>query len=429
MPLPPPLPPVQEEFAFDPDDKPKKKPVEDDDDEDERPRSKRRRDDDDEEDDDRPRKKRRRDDDDDDDDDDEDDDRPRSKRRRGDDDDDEDDEDERPRGKRRRAADDDDIRSRKKRRHYDDEGDDDEDDWHRNPKKKGNTAFGAAKTGVLLLNISFWLYMVSLGLIAFFIFLGWVGAFDRSSSSTTTTTVRRSGPPPRNFSQQDEFESSSNDTGELLVKLPGILGIGNWIVAGIGFGFCIAGPKRARGMAITAASLAGAHLVLAGISISNVGSMMGGSLGGGASAGSWILWATTLPILDTFLPLLIMGGGKIIGSDYIFMLLAAGCELARIIFAMLMVKALATSAKDYDSEEKAQLGMMGACIITGATVLLGLILALLAKAGAFGVGSGSANIMIGSILLVYLGFTGMTIMPILVTNNVRRSLARKARGK
>ncbi|MBA4188217.1 MAG: hypothetical protein C0467_09400 [Planctomycetaceae bacterium] len=270
-----------------------------------------------------------------------------------------------------------------------------------------------------MLNISLWLYLVSLGLISFMIFLGWVGAFDSSSSTTTTTTTRTSR---GTTTRTDDFGSGGNNSAELLVKLPGILGITNWIIAGVGFGFCIAGPKQSRGLAITAASLAGAHLVLAGISIDNVGGMVG-RFGTGSSSGTWILWATTLPILDTLLPVIIMGGAKQIGTDYVFALLAGGCELARLIFALLMVKAMANAAKDYDAEEKAQMGVMAAGAITGATVALGLLLALLAKAEAIK----GFNVIIGSILLVYVGFTAMTLLPILATNVLRRTLARKAR--
>ncbi|MFO0825135.1 MAG: hypothetical protein U0792_18780 [Gemmataceae bacterium] len=272
----------------------------------------------------------------------------------------------------------------------------------------------------MLLHISFWLYLVSVGLISFFIFLGWVGAFDSSSSSTSS---RASSGSRGGYNQYDDSSSSSSNTAELLVKLPGIIGIGNWLVAGVGFGFCIAGPKQARGMAITAASLAGAHLFLAGISINNVGGIVGAYSGGGASAGLWIFWATTLPILDSFLPVVIMGGTRHIGSDYIFALLAAGCELARLIFAMLMVKRLAEAAKDYESAERAQFGVIGAGALTGATVILGVLLALLAKAEAIK----GFNIIIGSILLVYVAFTAMTVMPLIATHGTRQSLARRSR--
>jgi len=373
------------------------------DEEEERPSSKRRRDDDDDEEDDRPRKKNRRDEEDDEDD------RPRSKRRRNDDDDDDD-------------------RPRRRRRDYDD--DEEEDDWHRAPKKKGPPGYAAAKTGVLLLNISFWLHGVSLALMSFFIFLGLVGAFDQSSSSSSSSSSRRA---PRGGFNDDDFNSSrsSNSSAELLIKLPGLLGISNWVVAGVGFAFCIAGPVKARSMAITAASLAGAHLILVGVTINDLGSELGGygGIGGGADLGMWLVWPTTLPILDTLLPIIIMGGAKIIGGSYIVAFLAAGCELARMIFAMLLVKRLAESAKDYDAEEKAQMGVMGAAVAAGGSAILALAVALLAKAGAID-GMTSAKIFYGgSILLIYVGFTLMNAMPILSTMRLQKSLARKARGK
>jgi F0F1-type ATP synthase membrane subunit c/vacuolar-type H+-ATPase subunit K len=374
---------------------------------------------DDEEEDDRPRKKKRRDDDDDEDD------RPRSKKRRYADDDD--DEDDRPRKKKRRDDDDDDDederpRSKSKKRRYADEDDDEDDeDWHSSPKKKkkGAAGFGNAKVGVLLLNISFWLYGASLALIAFFIFLAWTGAFDRSTSSGTTT-VRRTN----NRGGFTEETTASNNTAELVPKLIGTMGICNWVVAGIGFGFCIAGPQRSRGMAIAAASLAAGHLVLAGISINNLGGLTGGL---GAGGGTMILWVTTLPILDTLLPIIIMDGTRVIGSDYVFALLAAGCELARLICAMLMVKAIAAAARDHDAEEKAQFGVMGAAGVVGASAILGLVVALLFKAEAIKSISTLMNVTFGTILLIYIGFTAMTIMPIWATHGLRATLARRAR--
>ncbi|VTT97314.1 unnamed protein product [Gemmataceae bacterium] len=374
---------------------------------------------DDEDDDDRPRKKRRRDDDDEDDEDD----RPRSKKRRYADD--EDDEDDRPRSKkRRRSDDDDDDRPRGKKRRYADEDDDEDDeDWHSSPKKKkkGAAGFGNAKIGVLLLNISFWLYGASLALISLYIFLGWTGAFDGSSSSGSTT-VRRTN----NRGGFTEETSSSTSAAELALKLPGLLGMGNWIVAGVGFGFCIAGPQRSRGMAIAAASLAAGHLVLAGISINNIGGRAN-LFGGGASAITWLLWASTLLILDLVVPAIIQGHLSSVSMNEVFAVLAAGCELARLICAMLMVKAIAAAAKDYDAEEKAQFGVMGAAGVVGASAILALLVALLAKAEAIKSLSTLMNVAFGTVLLIYLGFTAMTIMPIWATHGLRGELARKSR--
>ncbi|WP_439624936.1 hypothetical protein [Gemmata sp.] len=406
--------------AEDEDDRPrKKKRVE----EDEKPRAKKTADGgkgskwggtDDEDEDDRPRKKKRPDDDD------EDDDRPRSKKRRSADDDDEDDDD-RPRKKKRRGdEDDDDERPRsKKRRYADEEDDEDDEDWHSSPrkKKKGGAGFSNAKVGVLLLNISFWLYGASLALISLYIFLGWTGALDGSSSSGSTT-VRRTN----NRGGFTEETSSSTSAAELAIKLPGLLGMGNWIVAGVGFGFCIAGPQRSRGMAIAAASLAAGHLVLAGISINNIGGRAN-VFGGGAGAITWWLWASMLLVLDMVVPAVIFGHTSSVTTNEVFAVLAAGCELARLICAMLMVKAIAAAARDHDAEEKAQFGVMGAAGVVGASAIIAVLLALLAKAEAIK----SFNILIGAVLLIYIGFTAMTIMPIWATHGLRATLARKAR--
>lgn len=328
-----------------------------------------------------------------------DDDRPRKKKRRDEDDEDEDD---RPRSKKRRRRDDD---------------EDEDDDWHSTPKKKGKGAgFGNAKIGVLLLHISLWMYAAAVGLITFFLFLGLVGAFDTLGSSTTTRrTVTRNG-------VTRVEESSSGGAAEVAVKLPGILGVGNWVVGAVGLGFCIAGPKRARGMAITAASLAGAHLLLAGISISNVAGLMGDGFGG-SNPVPWLLSATMLPVLDSLLPILFYGGAKVIGFDYVLALLSAGCELARLVFAMLMVKELAAAAKDYEAEEKSQLGVMAAGGIGGGAVVFVALVSLLPKA----VEISSPKFYLGCVLLVYAAYTAMAAVPLLGTHLTRVALARRAR--
>lgn len=135
--------------------------------------------------------------------DDDDDDRPRSKRRR---DDDEDDDEDRPR--------------RKKKRH------DDDDDWR---PTSSRSSYGAAKVGMLLIVISLWLYLGTFALLALLLLIAWLGA--------------------------------SIPTGLMIV--PGLLGVANWVVALIGLGFCIAGPSRARGLAIATTAVAAVQIAMA----------------------------------------------------------------------------------------------------------------------------------------------------------------------
>jgi hypothetical protein len=90
------------------------------------------------------------------------------------------------------------------------------------------TPAGPAKVGIQLIGISFWLYLGTFGVLALMLLLAWAGV-----------------PIPSG-----------------LMILPGLLGLANWIVGLTGLGFAIAGPSRARGLAIAATVVAGLHLVM-----------------------------------------------------------------------------------------------------------------------------------------------------------------------
>ena len=135
-----------------------------------------------------------------------------------------DDDDDRPRSKRRRDDDDEDDRPRKKkRRDYDDE---DDADWK---PASASGSFGAAKVGMMMVSISLWMYAATFALLALFLLISWLGASIPSG----------------------------------LMIITGLLGLANWIVALIGLGFCIAGPSKARGLAIAATAVAAVHIILA----------------------------------------------------------------------------------------------------------------------------------------------------------------------
>jgi len=347
---------------------------------------------DDEDDDDRPRKRRR-------DDEDEDDDRPRARRRPREDD--EDHEDDRPRGRRARdedEEDDDRPRKKKKRRDYDD---------------GTRRSVGPARTGVLLLSISMWLYGGSVALLAFFLLLGWMGV----------------------------------GLGYGLFVLPGLAGMANWVVAIVGIGFCIANPK-VRGLAIAAVSVAAVHLGLTFYDATATGVVKkretvrgveietseprGGRLHSlfaamamrgmfeeqaakikesqermqkaqgdreklfkelealskeMAEAGkSWqdpsLYWedfGTMLPVLDG------VGGELVYNSKhfsyYALPLLTAACELARLILVLLLVGAVAQAGRATDAANKSKAALLGVCIAAGACVLVSLVFALIIGEG------------------------------------------------
>jgi hypothetical protein len=164
------------------------------------------------------------------------------------------------------------------------------------------------------------------------------------------------------------------------------------------------------------------HLILAFIFFEQ----FTGARGLSALAGeflSWPLLATMLPALDLFLPALI-NESRMIGGTFILGLFAAICELLRLIFAMLMVKILAQDVKDYDSAEKAQFGAVAAGAICGGSALIVLVVSLIARAAK---SAGGPNIAFGFMLLIYLGFAAITVLPLIATHGARASLARKAR--
>lgn len=374
---PPPPPPAKEESPFsnlDDDDRPRKKRSRDDDDEDDRPRKK-RRDDDDE--DDRPRsKKRNRDDD-------EDDERPRKKRR-----DDDEDEDDRPRNKKRTRddEDDEDDRPRKKRRDRDD------DDYDYSPPGKGSK-LGLARIGVLLVLISLGLYAGSMALQALFILIAFVGGAIPSAMGLIT----------------------------------GLLGLLNWVTGLVGLGMCIAGPSRARGLAIAAISVAAVHLILcfitandsdsapSNISIPLLSAMNratnyldltkelskeeqknpgsdrakklreelksmsedlkdeGRALSG--KSGNSMRWAdftTYLTYSDKFIAILSYESKGF--SKSLLGIFSGLTELARLILVSLMLGSLAITAKDYGAQSKAKFGWIAA-VSTGGGALLIMLLA------------------------------------------------------
>ncbi|MCI0703918.1 MAG: zinc-ribbon domain-containing protein [Planctomycetia bacterium] len=335
------------------------------------------RSDDDDEEDEKPRKKRR------DDDDDDDDDRPRSKKKRRDDDDEED----RPRKK------------KKKKRVYED----DDEDWE--PRSsRGGRGFSKGKIGSQLLAISFWLNLGAYGLLAIYALIAWIMIIAATSSSPSSSSRGSSG------------GGGDGSFMDVVVILPGLAGLGGWIVGTIGCAIAIAGPARARGMAITATVLSGVHLLLTIITFSNMQEGLGAvSFIPGLRKIAWIAMASTLPALDMFLPMLFYSSKEIEG-DYVIALLAGVCEVMRLIFALLTLKALATAAKDYEAAEKSHFGVMTTSFIAGGVMLGFLLIFILvyesAKSGSMG-GKTALHLGVVTVLLMYLAYTAMMFVPAL----------------
>ena len=327
-----------------------------------------------------------------------------------------DEDDEPPRRTRSRDDDDEDRPKARKKRRYDDDDDDDDDDRPRKKKKKkryfeendygddwqprGGTGgeFGKGKTGALLIGISFWLNIAAYGLLALYALIVWVLATGSSSSSSSSSS--RGG--------------SSGGDGEfwdLIVVLPGLLGLGAWLVGIVGCSIAIAGPRKARGMAITATVFSGIHLILVGVTFSNLLDGLGIARGvPGLGKVAWIAVASTLPAVDGFLPMLFYQS-KAIGGDFVIAVLAGACEVARLIFALLALKALAAAARDYEVSEKSGYGVMIVSAVIGAIVLLWLFMAIILREGNFKSLSTVVNLGLGTVFFTYLGYAVMMLSP------------------
>ncbi len=265
--------------------------------------------------------------------------RPSGKSRRRDDDYD----DEPPRSSsrvRRRDDDDDDYddRPRRRRRDDDDDYDDDYGDRRDDPVRG---EFARGRLGALLLAISFWLYLSTLSVQALFIVLVWGGV-----------------------------QMSTN-----LPVLPGVLGLANWLIAGVGLGFCCAGPTKysARGLAIAAAAVAGVHFLFTVI-IASEGrggfDLFGGD--GPAFATKKFAWEALGSQLSSFegaISWIIYGQGGRRGG-HVLAVIAGTVEVARFVLVVLALKAMSRAAKGYDGVEKSQMALTAVLVTVGLCMLL-----------------------------------------------------------
>jgi LSD1 subclass zinc finger protein len=337
---------------------------------------------------------------------------------------DDDDEDDRPKKKKK-----------KKRRDYDDD-----DDWQ--PTGKGGS-FGPARVGMLLVGISLWLYVGTFALLAFFLMIAWAGA--------------------------------SIPNG--LMILTGLLGLGNWIVALIGLGFCIAGPSQSRGLAIAATAVATVHLVMAFVVANNEKSINAGhaaialasfsstaekikSLGekamketdparrreyerelreylddrGGSVATSsrsemrWPDLATLLPYPDILIAQLSYESRHF--SDYVLGLLSGLVEVARVILIILLIGAVGHAARDRDVSDRSIYATIGFSIGMGVALIIWLIIRVITEESSKSATTASKsqfNWFIAGALLVYLVHLGTLVLPALLGMQAKSAAAYRAR--
>jgi len=191
---------------------------------------------------------------------------------------------------------------------------------------------------------------------------------------------------------------------DVVVMLPGLVGLGGWIVGIVGTSFAIAGPKKARAMAITATALAGVHLLLTGVTFSNMQDGIGLPLPGLRKIG-WIAMATTLWAVDALLPVLFYFS-KGLNGDFTLAILAGLCEIGRLVFMLLTLKALASAARDNDAAEKAQSGVMLSAFITGGAAILTLLVFIVIYEA-----KSSSLVHLGflTMILIFVGYTFMML--------------------
>jgi hypothetical protein len=205
-----------------------------------------------------------------------------------------------------------------------------------------------------------------------------------------------------------------------------LVGLGAWIVGIIGTAFAIGGPTKSRGMAITATVFAGIHIILMGVTFSNLQDGLGFFRGvPGLGKIAWIIVSSTLPTLNVFLPTLFYSSRSING-DYIITLLAAICEALRLVFMLMTLKAMSEAARDYDAAERSHFSLMTAILVVGGVALGSLLMAVLLREGGFKSMSTIGNLAVLTVFLMYLAYTFMMLNPALAATMTKDACHRRS---
>jgi hypothetical protein len=185
-----------------------------------------------------------------------------------------------------------------------------------------------ARKGLAFINYGFWCQIGSLGALVLIMLLSWMGA-------------------------QEPFLLA-------LACLPGLV---NWILAGVGCGFIVAGPRRGNllGLAIALASVAGAQLIV----VLYIGFGDPSGLARYGAFGSSVNW----PIFPTsFIVFAVMVLAKTMVT-WIF--LAGVLEIGRYVMLMLYMKELARFCKNKQAAGNSLMLMIALpCSLLGSIVIL-----------------------------------------------------------
>jgi hypothetical protein len=310
----------------------------------------------------------------------------------------------------------------------------------------------------LLLSISLWMYGATVGLLAFYLLLGWMGV----------------------------------GLGYGLFVIPGVVGMANWVVAIVGIGFCIANP-RVRGLAIAAVCVAAVHLGLtfydatdrstttttettqsgnrtqtvtmteqlggrlhklfAMMAVKGIGEEFQGKLKDlteraqknprdfenlrkeqealfkeiEEAAKSWkdpsLYWedyVTMLPLFDGLFDEIVYDS-KHLGGHAVS-LLAGAFELARLILILLLVGAVARAGRAGDAAGKSKAALVGVSIAAGACLIVSFVVSLIVHEGKPSLKT-LYHLGVVVLLLLYLTHAAMALVSALVAqiakNDVR----------
>lgn len=290
------------------------------------------------------------------------------------------------------------------RRYEDDRYDDyDDDDYFDDGPQRRRNPFGAAKIGLLLLSISMWLYVATFGFLVLVAILAW-----------------------------SESVSAIN-----LIKIPGLLGLLNWIVGLVGIGFCIAGPTKygARGLAIAATIVSVVQLVFMALVAGRTGGIYSGLQGSSYGRDSFTIaaFSTMWVAVDAFLVVMVYAS-KIFG-EFVLPMIAGLCELARLILILLVARSISKAAKNRSAANSSLTSVyivsITATVIPIILVLIAIILQSSSSSGrpAFS-SSRSAMDTVGAIfMLILLAHTGALVMPGIAMQSARAAAARMTRRR
>jgi hypothetical protein len=246
------------------------------------------------------------------------------------------------------------------------------------------SGFANAKTAAKLMSIAFWLNTGAYGVLTLLIFIGWV--MSRVSSG-----------------------GGGGAAANVLIVLPGLLGLGSWIVGIVGAAFGIAGPPRAKGMSVTATVLASVHLLLIGIVFFEAADGMSAARGLPVPKVEWLAMSSSVWGIDLLLPMLVYQSSAVGTKAFLLLFAAAVCEVLRLVFMLQALKEMATAARDRDVAERCGRGTVTTlAVVLGGALGLFLLVVLLDA-----IKSVTAARYLGplALLLLFLSFAFMMVGP------------------